>query len=285
MRTWGFHRARRKRRVVDTVPPARERSAVTPVSTDVGQWLRRFQPGPPVGPRLILLPHAGGSASFFLSMSKALSSVAEVCAVQYPGRQDRRAEPAYTGIAPLADRLAEVLADLDDRPLAFFGHSMGAIVGFEVVRRLTAAGRPAPFVLFASGRRAPSALRDEAFHRLADSAFVEEIGGLGGTDPRILAEPELLEMVLPPTRADYQAIETYSPAPDAVISTPVIVMIGDSDPRVTTAEAELWRKHTTASCELRHFPGGHFYLLDQQAAVIETLAAVLTTATGARPSA
>ncbi len=216
-----------------------------------------------------------------MPLSRALSQVADVYAVQYPGRQDRRLEPALTELAPLADRLAEVLAGLDDRPLALFGHSMGAIVGFEVIRRLESAGAPAPFVLIASGRRAPSAFRDEAYHRLSDPAFVAEMGTLGGTDPRILAEPELVEMILPPTRADYQAIETYAPEPDAVISTPVVAMIGDSDPRVTTAEAELWRKHTTASFELRHLPGAHFYLLDQQPALVTALTQVLTATSGA----
>ncbi|MCK9896392.1 alpha/beta fold hydrolase [Frankia sp. AgB32] len=256
---------------------------MTPLSTETGQWLRSFRPGPATGPRLILLPHAGGSASFFVPLSRALSPAADVHAVQYPGRQDRRLEPAFTELAPLADSLAEVLLGLDDRPLALFGHSMGAILGFEVIRRLEKAGGPAPFVLIASGRRAPSTVRDEAYHRLPDPAFVAEMGTLGGTDPRILAEPELVEMILSPTRADYQAIETYRPDPGAVISTPIIAMIGESDPRVTTAEAEQWRNHTTASFEVRHFPGAHFYLLDQQAALVDALTPILTAAPGSHP--
>ena len=244
-------------------------------------WLRCPTPRPWATTRLICFPHAGGSASYFVPLAKALSPVAEVLSVQYPGRQDRRAEPAPTAIEPLADALAEVISGLTDRPLAFFGHSMGAIVAFEVTRRLaaSAAGRrvPEPFVLLASGRRAPSALRDEAYHRLDHDAFVAEMGTLGGTDPRILAEPELLDLILPPTRADYQAIETYVPSGDAVISTPMIVMIGDKDPRVTVPEAELWRTHTTATCDLRQYPGGHFYLLDQQAAVITTISESLAS--------
>ncbi|SNQ51933.1 Oleoyl-ACP hydrolase [Frankia canadensis] len=253
------------------------------MSSEADLWLRRFQPGPADGPRLLCFPHAGGSASYFVPLARALSPVAEVLSVQYPGRQDRRAEPPFTAIAPLADALAEVISGLNDRPLAFFGHSMGAIVAFEVTRRLAAsatAGRtvPEPFVLLASGRRAPSALRDESYHRLDHDAFVAEMGTLGGTDPRILAEPELVEMIVPPTRADYQAIETYVPTDDAVISTPIILMIGDEDPRVTTPEAELWRKHTTGTCDLRLFPGGHFYLLDQAPAVITTISDALAAA-------
>ncbi|MCM3922854.1 alpha/beta fold hydrolase [Frankia sp. AiPs1] len=254
------------------------------VSAETDRWLRRFHPGPPDAPRLVCFPHAGGAASTYLLISKALSPVAEVQAVQYPGRQDRRAEPAHTAIAPLADRIAEVLAPLTDRPLAFFGHSMGAVVGFEVIRRLAAAGGPAPFVLFASGRRAPSAERFETVHRRDDAGFLREMRELGGTDPRVLADPELVEMVLPPTRADYQAIETYSAPPDAVISTAVVAMVGDSDPRVTLAEAELWRRHTTGSFELKVFPGGHFYLADQQGAVVDAVSAELSAARRAIPS-
>ncbi len=204
--------------------------------------------------------------------------------MQYPGRQDRRAEPAHRSIAPLADRIAEVLVPLADRPLVFLGHSMGAIVGFEVIRRLAAAGGPVPFVLFASGRRAPSVERFETVHRRDDAGFLREMRELGGTDPRVLADPELVEMVLPPTRADYQAIEMYRAPRDAVISTAVVAMVGDSDPKATLAEVELWREHTTGSFELKVFPGGHFYLTDQQGAVVEAVSEGLAAARDARPT-
>lgn len=255
------------------------------ISADGERWLRRFQPAPAGGPRLLLFPHAGGSASFFVPLAKALAPVADVLAVQYPGRQDRRLEAAHTAIAPLADEIAEVVGALDDdRPLAFFGHSLGAVVAFEVTRRLATAQRPGPAVLVVSGRRAPSTLREESYHRLPEAAFIAELGSLGGTDPRILAEPELLELIVPPTRADYQAIETYEPGPDAVLDIPVVALIGDTDSRVTTAEAERWREHTSASFELRHFTGGHFYLVDQQPAVVDTLTGVLATLPAPHPA-
>ncbi|ABD11779.1 MULTISPECIES: thioesterase II family protein [Frankia] len=254
------------------------------VSSDVDLWLRRFHPASASAPRLVCFPHAGGAASFYVPLSRALSPVAEVRSVQYPGRQDRRTERPETAIEPLADRIADVLRPLTDRPLAFFGHSMGSTVAFEVTRRLEAAGGPVPFVLFASGRRAPSASRAESVHLLDDEGFLREIRALGGTDPRILADPEILKLILPPTRADYRAIETYSAPSDAVIGTAITVLVGDSDAKATVAEAEQWRAHTTGAFTLKVFPGGHFYLSDQQAAVIDTVSAGLVPAATAGPS-
>lgn len=253
------------------------------MSDNADLWLRRFHPGPPDGPRLVCFPHAGGAATFYVPLSKALSPWAEVRAVQYPGRQDRRAEAPATSIAPLADRIAAVLTAFTDRPLVFFGHSMGAIVAFEVIRRLEAAGGPVPVMYFASGRRAPSANRAEFLHRQDDVTLLREIGGLGGTDPRILADPEMRELILPPARADYQAIETYVSPAEATITTPITVFVGDTDSRATAHEAAGWRAHTTGAYELRVFPGGHFYLVDQQEAVVGAVTASLVAATVRAP--
>ncbi|AEH09370.1 thioesterase II family protein [Candidatus Protofrankia datiscae] len=251
------------------------------------RWLRQFHPGPPDGPLLVCFPHAGGAASFYLPMARALSATTRVRAVQYPGRQDRRSEPPLTTIAALADALAEVLDAFTGQQVAFFGHSMGAIVGFEVIRRLEAAGRPGPRVLFASGRRAPSVRRGDRVHLLDDAGFLREIRALGGTDPRVLDDPEMLALVLPPTRADYRAIETYVGPPDATVRTPVTVLVGDTDPHATAVDAERWREHTGGDFDVRVFPGGHFYLVDQQQAVTATIVAALRDgpAAGQRPAA
>lgn len=217
------------------------------------------------------LPHAGGSASFFFPVAKALAPAVEVLAVQYPGRQDRRHEPPLGSIPDLADGILGALRHLDDRPLALFGHSMGAILGYEVALRLRDAGLPAPVHLFASGRRAPSRYRDESVHEVSDDRLVAELRTLGGSDAAMLADPEVLEMILPAIRADYRAVETYRHDPDRRLDCPITVFTGDADPRVSIDEARAWQEHTTGPADLQVLPGGHFFLVDQGARLLSTL--------------
>ncbi|MEU7425621.1 alpha/beta fold hydrolase [Streptomyces sp. NPDC040750] len=242
-----------------------------------GPWLRRYHGRPArAEATLVCLPHAGGSASFYYTWSEALSARYDVLAVQYPGRQDRHREPCLTDVGALAGALAEELAAAvpADRPLVFFGHSMGAVVGFETIRHLERSGASRPPDLFlASGRRAPALSRDDGIHRLSDAALITELGRLGGTDTSVLDDPELAQLVLPAVRADFTAVETYTPEVGAVVRCPVVALLGDSDPRVTPEQAAAWREHTTADFALRVFPGGHFYLGDGRAAVLSTVTA------------
>jgi surfactin synthase thioesterase subunit len=234
-------------------------------------WIRRFHDGSNARVTLVCFPHAGGSAGFFHPVSRALQASLQVLAVQYPGRQDRRLERPLTTIAGLADGAYGALRPLMDRPLAFFGHSMGATVAFEVARRMRDERGSAPVTLFASGRRAPSRHRDEAVHERDDEGLVAELRTLSGTDPRMLGDPELLQMILPAIRSDYTAVETYRWQPGPPLDCPVVVLTGDRDPRVSPEEAQAWSEHTTGACTLRTFSGGHFYLTEHQDAVINLL--------------
>ncbi|MFY4718900.1 thioesterase II family protein [Streptomyces sp. LaBMicrA B280] len=242
-----------------------------------GPWLRRYH-GRPVraAATLVCLPHAGGSASFYYPWSEALSARYDVLAVQYPGRQDRHREPCLTEIGALAGALAAELAATvpADRPLVLFGHSMGAVVGFETIRHLERFRAPrSPDLFFASGRRAPALSRDDGIHRLPDAELLAELTRLGGTDARMLEEPELIQLVMPTVRADFTAVETYTPEDGAAVRCPVVALLGDSDPRVTAEQAAAWHDHTTAGFALRVFPGGHFYLSEQLDAVLATVTA------------
>ncbi|GAA2157669.1 alpha/beta fold hydrolase [Kitasatospora kazusensis] len=240
-------------------------------------WIRRFHPKPDTAVRLVCFPHAGGSASFFHPLSGLLGAEVEVLAVQYPGRQDRRLEPAVEDIGELADEVTEALRPWTDQPMAFFGHSMGALVAFETIRRLQRQGLRAPVAFFASGRRAPSRHRAEGFHTLDDHALVAQIRALNGTDRRLLDDRETLRLILPTLRSDYRAAETYQCPPDAVLGLPVTALVGDRDPRVTLEEAHAWREHTTGPFDIRVFPGGgHFYLTDARADLALLLADRLT---------
>ncbi|WP_128382305.1 thioesterase II family protein [Streptomyces cavernae] len=244
-------------------------------------WIRSFRPAPEAAERLVCFPHAGGSASFYLPVAAALSPGVDVVAVQYPGRQDRRQEPGLTSVAELADRVAEALESRHDRPLTFFGHSMGAVVAFEVARRMERAGT-GPVRLFASGRRAPSRTRDEKVHTLGDDRLVAELRALSGTDARFLEDEELLRMVLPAIRSDYTAVETYLAAPTDTVRCPVTVLVGDDDPKTSLDEARAWDGHTLGGSEMRVFPGGHFYLTERAADVLAVLTEHFTTAVARR---
>jgi pyochelin biosynthesis protein PchC len=230
-------------------------------------WIRRYHPRPNANQRVVCFPHAGGAASYFHPLSAAMPSSAEVLAVQYPGRQDRRLEPMVDDLTVLAGQVVPSLVEWADRPLTLFGHSMGATVAFEVCRQLEQRGIW-PVRLVVSGRRAPSRHRDEATHRMDDRELLKAVVALGGTGVQLLEDEELVAMVLPAIRNDYRAAETYVYRMGPSLRCPVVVMIGEDDPKVTLDEARAWAMHTTCEISLHVFPGGHFYLDQHQAALL-----------------
>ncbi|GAB6898873.1 thioesterase II family protein [Kineosporia succinea] len=234
-------------------------------------WFRRLNRATGTSaPRLLCFPHAGGAASAFASLARALGptgdrAAVEVLAVQYPGRQDRLREPFASSITRLADQVAE---RIPAGPLTFFGHSMGAVVAYEVARRLGGAG---PQRLFASGRNAPSWPSDRAVHLSDDRELVRDVRGLGGAGVAALDDPDLVAMVLPALRSDYTAIETYTWREGSEPRCPVTVLMGDHDPLVDIAGARAWQRHSAGPLTLRVYPGGHFYLETQAAALAADL--------------
>jgi surfactin synthase thioesterase subunit len=235
-------------------------------------WIRRYHPRPDAAARLVCLPHAGGSASFYHPVSAAMPASVDVLAVQYPGRQDRRTEACATSIQELADQVTAVLLPWTDRPLVFFGHSLGATLGFEVARRLERDHGVVLRSLVVSARRAPSCPRDETVHLRDDDGLVQEMRELSGTDSAILDDEELIRMALPAIRADYRAAETYRYEPGPNLNSPVVGLVGDDDPKVTVDEARAWSRHTDASFDCHVFRGGHFYLTAHQKDVVDLLA-------------
>ncbi|MER5466550.1 alpha/beta fold hydrolase [Streptomyces sp. NPDC002668] len=233
-------------------------------------WFRNYGPAPDACVRLVCLPHAGGSASFYFPLARALSPKIEVLAVQYPGRQDRHAEPCVQNIEDMADRIAEALGPWTDRPYALFGHSMGAMVGFEVARRMEASGK-GPLELFVSGRQAPSRDRGEQWHPRTDEEVVAEIRALEGTGESLLDDPEVLRMILPALRADYGAVQRYRYRPGPALECPVTAITGDRDPKATVDAVRAWQDHTRGGFCLRVLPGGHFYLVGEQDEVLRTV--------------
>ncbi|HEX4361471.1 MAG TPA: alpha/beta fold hydrolase [Pseudonocardia sp.] len=234
-------------------------------------WFRNFAPAPSAPVRLVCLPHAGGSASFYLPMARGLSPAVDVLCAQYPGRQDRRQEPCRATIGELADDLTEALLPWCDRPLALFGHSMGATVGYEVARRLEVRSEPGairPLRLFASGRRAPSVPANDHIHELEDAGILAELTKLSGTMSQILGDEEIMRMALPAIRADYTAAETYIDRADAPLRCPITVLTGDDDVRTTLEAARQWRRHTSGAFDFHVLRGGHFFIAEHMPAVL-----------------
>lgn len=240
------------------------------IALDDSLWWRRFHSEPTGRPRLICFPHAGGSATGFHPLSAAMRDRVEVLALQYPGRQDRWQETPFDELLGLATELAAVVSAVRG-PFAFFGHSMGAVLAFEVARQLAASGRPGPTTLFVSGRRAPSCYRDERAHLLDDRGLLAEVRSLSGTDDRVFDDEDLIALVLPALRADYRAIETYRYRPGPKLTCPIVALTGSADPRASVEEVSRWAEHSSAAFELNCFDGGHFYLNGQEHEVAEVI--------------
>ncbi|MGW0777300.1 thioesterase II family protein [Streptomyces sp. NPDC002835] len=235
-------------------------------------WLRRFHPAADLPVRLVCFPHAGGSASFFHPVSARFSSAADVIALQYPGRQDRRKEPCVQDLGTLADLIVDELLPLDEKPTVFFGHSMGAVLAFETAWRLEQKGAHEPKSVIASGRRGPSTTRAETVHRRGDDGIIAELRLLNGTNPDLLGDEEVLRMALPAIRGDYEAIEKYHCPAGRTLRCPVTVLTGDADPRTSRAEARAWQEHTEGAFRMEVYPGGHFFLTDHIKAVGDEMA-------------
>lgn len=233
-------------------------------------WFRRFHRSAGARARLVCLPHAGGSATFYYPVSEALAPDVEVLSVQYPGRQDRRHEPFLDSIEAIADRVVELLSGSTDLPFALFGHSMGALVAYEVTRGLLARG-VAVTGLFVSGRRAPSVHRAENVHTRTDDGVVAELRRLAGTELDLLGDEDVVRMILPAVRNDYRAVETYRHVPGEPLSTPVVAFAGTADPVASVDDVAAWAEHTSAGFELVKLAGGHFFLTRHQDVILRYL--------------
>jgi medium-chain acyl-[acyl-carrier-protein] hydrolase len=250
-------------------------------TTGIGRtpWLAHRRPGRDRGLRLFCFPHAGGMAHAFRDWSEQLPHV-EVCPVQLPGRGLRLAEPPHRSIAALVDDACAGLLPYLDGRFALFGHSMGAVVAFELARVLRARHGLAPVHLFVSAHRAPDAPRKRPpIHALPDAELIAELVRMRGTPEDVARNPELMALLMPVLRADFEAIETYAPAPGDPLDCPVTVFGGQHDPLIGAADLHGWCRQTSARFALHMVQGDHFFITANKQPVLDALAVELSQET------
>ncbi|MCW2559486.1 MAG: tesA [Mycobacterium sp.] len=210
---------------------------------------------------LYIFPHAGGSAQYYVPFAKAFSSDVKRVAVQYPGRRGTHDLGSFTSIPDLADRVCRMLPPLDqsDGKLAFFGHSMGALVAFDVARRFEAAGNPIA-TLFVSACAAPGRIGYDYIPE-SDRGLLNAVSAMTGANPEFLDNEEFAAKILPTLRG-LKAIANYECPPDATVSCPIVAFLGDDDEVATYDKVEPWSQRTTSEFSVRVFTGHHFYLND-----------------------
>lgn len=234
--------------------------------------------------RLFCLPHAGGGAAAYAAWPDLLPPDVEVCRVQLPGRENRWREAPFTVIATLVEALAEAVQPYLDLPFAFFGHSMGALIAFELTRYLRRHSTALPAQLFVSGRWAPhQPAPDTPIYQLPEAEFIAALRQRYNNIPDVVAsDPELRALYIPLLRADVTLLDTYAYLPDRPLMCPIFACGGIDDRRVPRAALEEWATHTTAPLSVRQFPGGHFYLQDARSMLLQVLAQDLASLASAR---
>lgn len=229
------------------------------------------------GMRLICFPYAGGGASVFRSWadSEFLADI-EVCAVQLPGRETRITEPPVGNLRQLVERLREALEPYCDRPFAFFGHSIGALVSFELARELRRRGGIEPSHLFVSGCPAPHLPCPERICDLSEGEFLDRLDRFNGTPSEALNHPELMRMMLPTLRADFALRDRYLYREEPPLNCSITALGGMSDAHVDGLMLQAWRQHTCERFQLWLLQGDHFFLRSAQGHVLEVLYSVLS---------
>jgi medium-chain acyl-[acyl-carrier-protein] hydrolase len=224
-------------------------------------WIACCEPRPQARLRLFCFPYAGSGASVFRTWPQGLPTDVEVCPVQLPGRGTRLMERPFSRLSPLVQALTHALYPLLDKPFAFFGHSLGALVSFEVARELRRQYGVHPVRLFVSSGHAPQIpRRGLPIHTLPEREFLEELRRLNGTPTELLAHRELMEIMLPVLRADFALYENYVYAHDSPLNCPILAFGGLQDRKVSHRDLEAWRDQTSVAFSLRMFPGDHFFL-------------------------
>ncbi len=241
-------------------------------------WFTCPKPNPKARLRLFCFPYAGGSGAIFHGWPGQLLSSVEVYAAQLPGRGLRLRDPPLTSLSALVDSMMSDFRTYLDKPFAIFGHSMGAMLGFELARRLRREGEGNLIHLFAAGRRAPHLPDTEPHkHNLSEAEFLAELHRLNGTPKHVLEHPELMQIMLPVLRADFAVCETYTYIHEPPLDCPLTVIGGLQDVDVGREYLEPWRTLVSGPFSLRMLPGDHFFLHSSEHLLLRILCQELYT--------
>lgn len=250
---------------------------------NTASWVQRFAPRPESVARLVCFHHAGASAAVFRPWALQMPEFVEVCAIQLPGHGPRLAEAPLEDIGQIAERVVAALSPLIDRPMFLFGHSMGATLAWETAMTLVDTGRHSPSHLFVSGRRPPH-MDDgrSALSHLDEPTFISEIGRrYAPIAKEVLAEPEVLTLLLPALRSDIKALEAHRPAQrTSPLPVPITAMGGASDASAPPDHLDAWRLLTSSHFQRRIYPGGHFYLDERRSTVLQDVSITIRHAVG-----
>jgi medium-chain acyl-[acyl-carrier-protein] hydrolase len=232
-------------------------------------WLPSKASNPHASMRLFCFPYAGGGAVIYRDWHKSFPQTIEVCPVQLPGRGGRMREPPFTQIRPLVEATAEALLPFFDKPFAFFGHSMGALISYELTQFLRTEQVAAPLLLFVGAHSAPHLRNREAItYNLPRDEFLEELRRLKGTPQQVIDHPELMEIMTPLLRADFEVCETYPGSTAPPLDSSIIAFGGLDDVEVPREKMEAWREHTTGQFALHIMEGDHFFIHTSQTDII-----------------
>ncbi len=239
-------------------------------------WLRPAAVSAHTTIRLFCCAHAGGGAAAFNGWPQALPTACGVVRVQLPGREDNRQCPPARSVGTVIPRLVGDVAPLLDRPFALYGHSMGAIVMFELARALRRGGHPPPMALFVSGRRAPRLpLSHPPLYSLPDDALAEQMRRMGAPMPQLFDTARWREHYLPTIRADLELSDLYRYRQEEPLACPIHVFGGAGDHVVMPSEWHAWGEETKGSFNATTLPGGHFFDRGGQAELLQIIGEAL----------
>jgi medium-chain acyl-[acyl-carrier-protein] hydrolase len=226
--------------------------------------------------RLFCFPYAGAGTPVFRRWQEGMPENVLIHPIELLGRGAHLASSPSTRMDSLIAFLSDTVAPYLDKRFAFFGHSMGALVAFELAHRLRDLGHQEPVALYVAAQPAPQLLnRQPRMHDLPDAQLRAELRRLGGTPPEVLYNDEFMALLLPTLRADLEVCETYTYTAPAPLSCPIVAYGGAADPDVSEEDLKAWAQHTTGAFAYAMLPGGHFFIDQRRRELLAALSASL----------